>query len=236
MLLINNPDSFQIGRRGNSRNVVWDAQPAHPLPTSPLKGEGLPTLYLSYFLRQRIETGRTIADTPLRSIPVQSEKRARPLSTRTAPLLDLGSAHEDARSLATLARLVGLNPYFIRDSIGVRMRHSKHASFPFRLSPMPCRVGHRSGGAAKRSDASGRLPGAVLLKRSSVLMGAALTKKTGAVHARNGNGNTYAPVWYAGTPGAPPLCPRCRPRRICVPLRSTVRDSTVQGRSPNWRT
>ena len=59
--------------------------------------------------------------TPLRQIPAQSGKRAGPLLGRTAPLLDLGSAHEDARSLATLARLVGLNPYFIRDSIGVRM-------------------------------------------------------------------------------------------------------------------
>ena len=39
----NGPDSFPDLFDQNRKNVVWNARPVHPLPTSPLKGEGLKT-------------------------------------------------------------------------------------------------------------------------------------------------------------------------------------------------
>ena len=74
-----------------------------------------------------------------------------------------------------LLPLVGLNPYSIRDSIGVRL---------IRI-PIDPETQHEI-------NPTKRLLGAVLLMRSGVFMGAALTKKTGAVHANNGRSETVS--------------------------------------------
>ena len=45
--MINGSDSFSNLWSRNRKNIVWDARLAHPLPTSPLKGEGLKTQCLA---------------------------------------------------------------------------------------------------------------------------------------------------------------------------------------------